>query len=110
MIRIVEKSADNIIILYKTCINSANNVTLVFNSIGKNKKYEFEATNMSTDPELYKFSLDLSAMSDGEYELVVSDGDAFIQSELVQIGDIIEKRRTTNKVYNENIEYIEYEG
>ena len=56
----------------------------------------------------YQFNIDVSELIDGEYTLYLftEDGE-LITTELVQIGDYVNKHNTT---YNKNNKYVTYNG
>lgn len=57
----------------------------------------------------YSFEIDVSNLIDGEYTLYLYDEDnTLIQTELVQIGDYINKN--TSSTYNNNKKYVTYNG
>lgn len=57
----------------------------------------------------YSFEIDVSNLIDGEYTLYLYDEDnTLIQTELVQIGDYINKN--TSYTYNNNKKYVTYNG
>ena len=56
----------------------------------------------------YSFEIDVSNLIDGEYTLYLYDEDnTLIQTELVQIGDYVNKHNTS---YNKNNKYVTYNG
>lgn len=56
----------------------------------------------------YSFEIDVSNLIDGEYTLYLYDEDnTLMQTELVQIGDYVNKHNTS---YNNNKKYVTYNG
>lgn len=86
------------------------NISLI-NNLTKEEYNYFDLIdeNDNVFPSLYyQFNLDVSELIDGEYTLYLftEDGE-LITTELVQIGDYVNKHNTT---YNKNNKYVTYNG
>ena len=83
------------------------NITLI-NNLTK-KEYVYNDVEDNTNDSIYfNFSIDTTCLIDGEYTLYLyTENNQLITTELVQIGDYVNKHSTS---YNKNDKYVTYNG
>ena len=83
------------------------NITLI-NNLTK-KEYVYNDVEDNTNDSIYfNFNIDTTCLIDGEYTLYLyTENNQLITTELVQIGDYVNKHSTS---YNKNDKYVTYNG
>lgn len=71
------------------------------------QEYSIEVTDLETSTLFYHFQTDFKGLDDGEYRYeLYSDGGKIVSTGLMTIGEYVSKETE----YNEEKEYIQYEG
>lgn len=104
--RIIEKTAENIVFFPKNTPNSTEKHSILLHSELTNEDYKLEdLIDNDTLYDYYKFNCNFSNIPDGEYKYIIDDN---IATGLIILGNV--KRTINEVVYSDDPKYIVYDN